>query len=123
MDVCRQRLQKLLRLRFAQFREEVHLVIFLCSWPGCCLKWTLSFIPESVCEGFLLKNILWYSSANHHHLIIIIVISSSSSSHHRSSSSHHHLIIIIFSSSSHHHHHHHHHHLSPLSLSCFSFLL
>ena len=73
-------------------------------------------IPESVCEGFLLKNLLWYSSANHHHLIIIIVISSSSSSHH-----HHHLIIISSSSSSH-------HHLTifiiifPLSLSCFSFL-
>ena len=30
--------KKLLRLRFAQFREEVHLVIFLCSLPGCYLK-------------------------------------------------------------------------------------
>ena len=36
--------KKLLRLRFAQFREEVHLVIFLCSLPGCYLKWTLSFM-------------------------------------------------------------------------------
>ena len=66
--------------------------------------------PESVCEGFLLKNLLWYSFANHHHLIIIIL---------SSSSSHHHLIIIIISSSSHHHHHH--HHLSPLSLSLLLF--
>ena len=74
------------------------------------LREDVDFVPESVCEGFLLKNLLWYSSANHHRHLIIIIISSSSSS-----SSHHHLIIIIiiFSSSSHHHHH----HLSPLSLS------
>ena len=26
--------KKLLRLRFAQFREEVHLAIFLCNLPG-----------------------------------------------------------------------------------------
>ena len=36
--------KKLLRLRFAQFREEVHLAIFLCNLPGCYLKWTLSFM-------------------------------------------------------------------------------
>ena len=36
--------KKLLRLRLAQFREEVHLVIFLWSLPGCYLKWTLSFM-------------------------------------------------------------------------------
>ena len=89
------------------------ILIKVTSFDGMQEGWSNScVIPESVCEGFLLKNILWYSSANHHHLIIIIVISSSSSSHH-------HLIIIIFSSSSHHHHH----HLSPLSLLLFfSFL-
>ena len=56
-------------------------------------------VPESDCEGFLLKIscgirlliIISSSSSAHHHLIIII-------------------IIIISSSSSHHHHHHHHHH-------------
>ena len=58
----------------------------------------LLFVPESVCEGFLLKISFRHSFPYHHrHLIIVL----SSSYHHH----HHHR---------HHHHHHHHHHLHHL---------
>ena len=66
----------------------------------------MTFVPESVCEGFFLKisfGIRFFiiiSSSYHHHIIII----SSSYQHHIiiSSSYHHHIIII---SSSYHHYH------------------
>ena len=52
--------KKLLRLRFAQFREEVHLVIFLCSLPGCYLK----FRDGHLCSGIFHHH---HSHDHHHH--------------------------------------------------------
>ena len=36
------------------------------SGPGC--------VSGSVCKGFFLKNLLWYSFSYHHYLIIIIIL-------------------------------------------------
>ena len=88
------------------------------------------FISKSDCEGFLLKIFCSFR------LLIIILLSSlsSSSSYHHHHHHHHHLINIIIiiiiilsilssSSSLSLSSYHHHHYLSPLSLSCFCFLL